>query len=117
MTVPKLIRDGKVAVIVSPGYGAGWSTWLGSETRQRQEEAVFCPDLVTAIEAGDAAAVKECAARIFGPDAYLGGLVRDDERGITARVQWVPVGTRFEISEYDGFETLRILDPLDGYVA
>lgn len=117
MTTPKLIRDGKVAVIVSPGYGAGWSTWLGSETSHKREEAVFCPDLVLAIEVGDAAAVKERAARIFGPDIYLGGLVRSDERGIKARVQWVPIGTRFEISEYDGFETLRVLDPSDGYIA
>ena len=23
----KVIRDGKVAVIISPGFGAGWSTW------------------------------------------------------------------------------------------
>ena len=23
----KLIRDGKVAVLISPEYGAGWSTW------------------------------------------------------------------------------------------
>ena len=23
----KVIRDGKVAVLISPGYGAGWSTW------------------------------------------------------------------------------------------
>ena len=23
----KVIRDGKVAVLYSPGYGAGWSTW------------------------------------------------------------------------------------------
>jgi len=26
MAVEKLIRDGKVAVLYSPGYGAGWST-------------------------------------------------------------------------------------------
>ena len=23
----KYIKDGKVGVLVSPGYGAGWSTW------------------------------------------------------------------------------------------
>ena len=23
----KIIEDGKVAVLVSKGYGAGWSTW------------------------------------------------------------------------------------------
>ena len=25
--IEKVVRDGKVAVLVSPGYGAGWSTW------------------------------------------------------------------------------------------
>ena len=25
--VTKVIRDGKVAVLYSPGFGAGWSTW------------------------------------------------------------------------------------------
>ena len=25
--VEKLERDGKVAILYSPGYGAGWSTW------------------------------------------------------------------------------------------
>src|SRR6478609_2455061 len=32
----KVIRDGMVAVIVSPGFGAGWSTWADDA-----ESAVF----------------------------------------------------------------------------
>jgi hypothetical protein len=27
----KVIRDGKVAVLYSPGYGAGWFSWHGIE--------------------------------------------------------------------------------------
>jgi hypothetical protein len=27
MIVEKYIKDGKVAVLYSAGYGAGWSTW------------------------------------------------------------------------------------------
>ena len=30
---PRLERDGKVAVLYSPGYGAGWSTWHDDEWR------------------------------------------------------------------------------------
>ena len=44
---------------------------------------------------------------IFG---YLGGMG-------DLKIEWLPVGTRFEIEEYDGFERLRILTPSDGYVA
>ena len=29
----KCIRDGKVAILYSPGYGAGWSTWNDLEVK------------------------------------------------------------------------------------
>jgi len=32
----KYIRDGKVAVLYSPGFGAGWSTWNDDEYRMSQ---------------------------------------------------------------------------------
>ena len=39
----KYIRDGEVAVLYSPGYGAGWSTWAeGSE----REQLLYDPDIV-----------------------------------------------------------------------
>jgi len=99
----RLIRDGKVAVLVSRGYGAGWSTWnsgLG-------DAAVFCPEMAADILAGRSA--EKTAMRLF-PGAYHGGVA-------DLQVEWVPVGTRFEIDEYDGNESLRILSPADGYVA
>lgn len=40
----KLIRDGKVAVLVSPGFGAGWSTWNGDD-----EDAIFNKRLALAV--------------------------------------------------------------------
>jgi len=27
----RVIRDGRVAVVYSPGFGAGWSTWAHGE--------------------------------------------------------------------------------------
>lgn len=98
----KVIREGKVAVLVSPEYGAGWSTWADDS-----RAAVFAPDVVAWVEAGKPDIdLKET----FGHYGYLGGL-RDVE------IEWVPVGTRFEIDEYDGSERLRILGPDDGFVA
>jgi hypothetical protein len=98
--VKKVIRDGKVAVLYSPDFGAGWSTWNGGE--YNPIDMVFNPDVVAAVlgESGETPA--EAAARAF-PEAYDGG-VSDLE------VEWVPVGTRFYIREYDGSESVVIDD-------
>lgn len=97
-----VVRDGKVAVLVSPGFGAGWSTWADNA-----ETALYAPDVVAWIEAGKPAVDEEAT---FGHYGYLGGL-RDVE------IEWLPVGTRFVIKEYDGSESLTILSPDYGYVA
>ena len=47
--VDKVIRDGKVAVLYSPGFGAGWSTWADTDQR---DIALFHPKLVEAAESG-----------------------------------------------------------------
>lgn len=90
----KLIRDGKVAVVYSPGYGAGWSTW-------NDEHTTFClfdrhlAELVLAKRMGDALAYVE--AREL--NLYTGGLH-------DAKVGWVPQGTPFHIDEHDGSERI-----------
>lgn len=86
----KVVRNGEVAVIVSPGFGAGWSTWANDG-----ERAAFDPDIVAWIEGGK---VGEPPVR---NGDYAGGL-RD------AVVMWIPEGTRFYIDEYDGHENLVI---------
>ena len=43
----KVVRDGKMAVLVSPGFGAGWSTWADNK-----EDAVFAPEVVAWVKAG-----------------------------------------------------------------
>jgi len=101
--VDRVIRDGKVAVLVSPGFGAGWSTWADAS-----EAALFAPDVVEWVEAGRPESTDPVEA--FGKYGYLGGL-KD------VVIEWVPVGTRFVIREYDGSESLEILGPDWGYVA
>jgi|SRR6478735_9635950 len=102
--VERLIKDGKVAVLVSPGFGAGWSTW----NTDLGESAIFDADIARAVLANDGTAW--AAAERKYPDAYLGGVNQ-------LVVEWVDKGTRFEIQEYDGSESLRELSPADGYVA
>jgi len=94
----KIERDGKIAVLVSPGFGAGWSTWA----EQDQREAL-CMDseIVQAVIDGDISKAVKIARKKCG-DFYEGGagdLV----------VDWVPKGAAFEINEYDGSESLHII--------
>jgi len=42
----KVIRDGKVAVLISPGFGGGWHTW------NHVDELLFHPVLVNMVENG-----------------------------------------------------------------
>lgn len=99
----KVIRDGTVAVLYSPGYGAGWHTW-GAPV-----EAVFDPEMVEAVLAGDHKLAEEIAKRKY-PDAYTGG-VSDLE------VEWIPQGMPFRISEYDGNESIVCLGDIEFIVA
>ena len=98
----KVIKDGKVAILVSPGFGAGWSTWMDGETKER---ATFCPALVNALLAhASYTDVLEIAEREF-PKEYLGGLG-------DLKVMWLPEGEQFYIHEYDGSESLETSDIL-----
>jgi hypothetical protein len=92
----KLIRDGKVGVLFSPGYGAGWYTWNNVEYG---EELVFDPMLVNLVEQEKFDEAHNYIALRF-PEAYIGG-VSD------LQVRWVDVGTEFRITEYDGNESLE----------
>lgn len=99
----KLRRDGKVAVLYSPGYGAGWSTWCD------YEGMVFDADIAKAVLAGKHEDAGKIAAVKY-PDAYLGGLS-------DLQVEWVKEGEQFEITEYDGSESVRVIGECEFYVA
>jgi hypothetical protein len=104
MTVNKVIRDGKVAVLVSPGFGAGWSTW------NSDSELLFDPTIVEMIEDGtnSETITQYCEAKY--PDGYYGGAG-------DLKVQWLPVGTAFRIHEYDGSESVEIRDDINWITA
>lgn len=110
--VEKFINaEGRVAVLYSPGFGAGWSTWGGSD----REFMLFAKPLVelalkgvkpvraNTLEEIDALYPKVRA--VFegaGLDCpYLGGW-RD------IQVAWLEPGTQFQVEEYDGAESLRV---------
>lgn len=102
----KLIRDGKVAVLVSPGYGAGWSTW----NTELGEQLVFDPEIIQAIlDPLSTVNLRELAETKY-PGVYSGGLPN-------CQVEWVPQSQMFWIQEYDGNETLHIVGPDTCYKA
>jgi hypothetical protein len=96
----RVIRFGKVAVIYSPGFGAGWYSWHGIE------ELLFDPELVDMIErgAGEDQIKQHCEEHYRnGHDTYWGGADQ-------LSVAWVTEGTVFRIDEYDGNESIVIQD-------
>ena len=94
----KIERDGMIAVLVSPGYGAGWSTWADED----QKEALCMDARIVGpfLEEGNRAAA-EAALKLF-PNVYIGGADH-------LVVEWLPKGTQFEVEEYDGYESLHVI--------
>ena len=93
----KKVVNGKVAVLISPRYGAGWSTW---NTTKNGDQLLFDPVVVGMVENyEDRDTILEYCKNTY-PDDYLGGV-----DGL--EVVWIPQGTRFRVTEYDGSETLE----------
>jgi hypothetical protein len=101
----KVIRDGKVAVLVSPGFGAGWYTW-----NYLNPEILFDPFIVKMVEDKTDSKTIELYCEEKYPNGYFGGA--DD-----LTIQWLPVGTAFRIHEYDGSESVEIRDDITWNIA
>lgn len=101
MKMEKYIKDGKVGVLYSPGYGAGWSTWAHDE--KNKEAMVFCKELCEAIDKGLSLQQISVVAHQYFPNEYTGGL--ED-----IKLVFMEPGTRFRIDEYDGSESIITKD-------
>lgn len=93
----KCIRDGLVAILYSPGYGAGWSTWNDDKYR---EFLLHDEKLVDLVETNQHSKIKEYVETVY-PDEYVCVLGADQ-----LRVSWVSPGTQFRIKDYDGSESM-----------
>ncbi len=97
----KVIREGKVAVLVSYGYGAGWYSW-----NPEYKEILFHPKLVELVEQKRTSEItEEFMMENLGINMYPCGV-----SGLS--IVWVKEGTAFEIDEYDGAESLKTLNDL-----
>ena len=100
----KLERDGKIAVLYSPGFGGGWWTW-----NPGYFGLLFDSEVVEAVLKKDYKLACEIAERKY-PNVYTGG-------GDQLEVAWVPKGTQFTLTEYDGSETIHVYGDEDYHTA
>ena len=114
-------EDGtKIAVLVSPGYGAGWSTWnddtLAYDKRvvefwlAHKDNEKFMEEIDSFSYYEKVPALKEAEdffKSIGYSHIYFGGFNQIE-------LEWVPIGCRWRIDEYDGSESLEILS-MDNY--
>jgi hypothetical protein len=101
----KVVRDGKVAVLYSPGFGSGWYSWhdIG--------ELLYDPYVVCMVESKkDVNVIVEYCKEKYGNEQYFGGA-----EDLT--IEWVPIGTEFRINEYDGSESIEYKDDIEWCVA
>jgi hypothetical protein len=100
----KLVRDGQVAVLYSPGFGAGWFSWNTS-----RPEILFDPAIVELVEAEKWDELRAFLVLKY-PDIYNGGM-HDLE------IEWVPEGDQFVVREYDGNESIETRNNVDWITA
>jgi len=98
----KVIRDGKVAILISPGFGAGWYTWNTKHT-----ELLFSPKMVEMVERNEANKIdKDWVLENLGiENVYCGG-------ASDLVVYWLPIDTAFMVKGYNGSESIITIDDL-----
>lgn len=96
----KVIRNDKVAVLYSPGYGAGWYSW------HNKEELVFHPVLVELVEADKQEEItEELCQKLLNIEDYICVIGSDN-----LTIKWLEKDTFFRINEYDGAESIVTQD-------
>lgn len=113
--VKQLVRKGKVAVAVSPGYGGGWSTSASYDVNpmDRRFNKLFAR--------GKYDEVRELLKKLGLASARQFEL--QDKMGLRhmgleeVKLTWLPIGTRFIIRVYDGYEWVQTDDEIKWYIA
>lgn len=95
-TMPVHLEDGQLGVVYSPGYGSGMWSLPHSISYLRHHR-----DLVLAAETGDLDHFREVAKNL-GVEFQMSCSSRID-------VEYLPLGTAYEITEHDGYESVNRL--------
>lgn len=94
-------NENERGVLISPGYGAGWSTWNDSRLAYDSRVVEFWLDHKDA----EGEEVKEFCESIGYPNVYCGGYGQ-------LELIFVKAGSSFLIEEYDGSESLEMIEDL-----
>lgn len=105
-------RDGKAGVVVSPGHGAGFSTW--GKTEMCTDPQIVEWVLAMEANAGNPTEITRLEKLIseYVESKYEAYWQQDE-----LVVEWVPKGVRFIIYEYDGYESIWREDEIRWVVA
>ena len=103
----KVIRNNEVAVLISEGFGAGWYSWNSDH-----EQLLFHPKIVEMVESGRQSEIDEdwVKKNLLIENVFCGGA--ED-----LIIEWIPLGTRFIVDEYDGSECLVVENDMDIKIA
>jgi len=94
----KVIKNGKVAILYSPGCGAGWFTC------NDDERILFDPRIVEKVEQVKQSEITADFMKSLGyEEGYWGGAEN-------LKLKWVEEGTKFKLEEYDGNESIYIIN-------
>jgi hypothetical protein len=102
MGAEKLIRDGKVAILISED--SRWSTALSSFDHKEKETMLFNKDLVSIVLGESNKDLKETLYSLIGKDKAW----KFENETINLNVVWLEIGTLFKIDGDNGFEELDI---------
>jgi hypothetical protein len=113
--LPKVIRNRRVAVLYSPGFGAGWYSW-----NTDIPACLFDPEIVSIVESDmtdneKSEKISELAEKKWGSTNGKGYFYSGGAEQLS--IEWVPQGQGFEIAEYDGSEAVRIVGHIDFIIA
>lgn len=102
----EIIRNGRVGILFSPGFGAGWYTWHGVDALLRDPEVVHLVECRSKAPEQErqyyTEKIIEYCENTYGTDYYYGGA--DD-----LDIEWIELGDKFRITEYDGSEGIEYL--------
>lgn len=104
----KVERNGKTAVIYSPGYGSGWSSW----NPQHCPKMLFDPEIVRLLEMPPVKEVLRTLERYIS-ETYPAVFCPVDQ----LRIYWAPTGEAFEIEVFDGYERVIELGKPEHWIA
>ena len=99
----KYVQNGEVAILISPGFGAGWSTWADEEI---SEFLLFHKPLVEMAQRNATASEVEKYLEKGGIEyIYMGGWS-------DIKIGWLLQGTPFYVHEQDGSESVTLIESL-----